>query len=461
MKIGLLPLYIKLYDDVTKDIRPRLEKFYEKVALEFESRGIEVVRSAFCRLKPEFEEAIRSFEAAGAAAIVTLHMAYSPSLESIEALCDTSLPIVVLDTTETEEFSPMQDSGEIMYCHGIHGVMDMCSLLSRHGVPYAIAAGHWKESDVIDRVCGLVRAAAAARALAEAKVGLVGEAFAGMGDFRVAYSELAGRFGIRVDRISGEELRRIYDGVTDAEIAAEKAKNEEKYDFEGDMVEEEYTASVRSCIAVRKYVRQAALSALTVNFTRIGYNETGLTSMPFLACCEVMEEGIGYAGEGDVMTAALVGALLRGWEETTFVEIFCPDWKNNTLLLSHMGEVNYRICDTRPLVCRAQRNYVATAMNPYAGYARMRGGKGVYVNISRAAEDYRLFVAPAEMLSCEEDNFSDAVRGWMKPEGYTVAEFLETHSRLGATHHSVFVYGATVEDMEYFADRLDLECTVL
>jgi len=315
MKIGLLPLYIKLYDDVTKDIRPRLEEFYEKVALEFESRGVEVVRSAFCRLKPEFEEAIRSFEAAGAAAIVTLHMAYSPSLESIEALCDTSLPIVVLDTTETEEFSPMQDSGEIMYCHGIHGVMDMCSLLSRHGVPYAIAAGHWKESDVIDRVCGLARAAAAARALAEAKVGLVGEAFAGMGDFRVAYSELAGRFGIRVDRISGEELRRIYDGVTDAEIAAEKAKNAEKYDFEGDMVEEEYTASVRSCIAVRKYVRQAALSALTVNFTRIGYNETGLTSMPFLACCEAMEEGIGYAGEGDVMTAALVGALLRGWDD--------------------------------------------------------------------------------------------------------------------------------------------------
>lgn len=461
MKIGLLPLYIKLYDDVAQDIRPRLDAFYETVAKEFEARGIEVVRSAFCRLQPEFDAAVRSFENAEAEVIVTLHMAYSPSLESIEALCDTNLPIVILDTTETEEFTSMQDPGEIMYCHGIHGVMDMCSLLYRRGVPYAIAAGHWKNSDVIDRVCGMARAAAAARALSKGKVGLIGESFAGMGDFRVSYNELFERFGIKVEKVSGDDLRKLYDGITDEEISAEKADNAGKYDFDDGIVEEEYTASVRSCLAVRKYVQSADLTAFSINFTRIGYNDTGLTSMPFLECCKAMESGIGYAGEGDVMTAAFVGALLKSWPETTFVEIFCPDWKNNTLFLSHMGEVNYRISDVRPLVCRAQRNYVAAAMYPYAGYAKMQGGKGVYVNISRAADDYHMFIASADMLSCEEDSFANAVRGWMKPENGTVAEFLEAHSRVGATHHSIFVYGATAEEMTCFADQLGLDYTVL
>ena len=31
MKIGLLPLYIKLYDDNSPKMRPRLEEFYEKI----------------------------------------------------------------------------------------------------------------------------------------------------------------------------------------------------------------------------------------------------------------------------------------------------------------------------------------------------------------------------------------------------------------------------------------------
>ena len=182
MKIGLLPLYIALYDETSPQVRPRLEAFYERIAKAFEERDIEVVRTEdFCRLKPEFEKAVATFEDKKVDAIVTLHMAYSPSLESIEALAGTKLPIVVLDTTETLEFTQNQDQGEVMFNHGIHGVMDMCSMLKRYGKPFAIAAGHYKESDCIDEVCGYVRAAVAAKALSHAKVGLVGGAFEGMG----------------------------------------------------------------------------------------------------------------------------------------------------------------------------------------------------------------------------------------------------------------------------------------
>ncbi|MBQ3005744.1 MAG: hypothetical protein IJD88_07400 [Clostridia bacterium] len=461
MKIGLLPLYVKLYDDVTPDIRPRLNEFYEKIAVEFEKRGLEVVRSEFCRLSNEFKATVAKFERENVDAMVTIHMAYSPSLESIEALCDTSLPIIVLDTTETLEFTNEQDDGEIMYCHGIHGVMDMCSMLTQRGVEYAIAAGHWQESDVIDRVCGYVRASGAAKSLKNAKVGLVGESFAGMGDFRVGYGELAERFGIKVVQPSTEDLRFFYDSVTEEEIEAEKSSNKELYNFADNIIEREYTESVRSCLAMRKYIAANELTAFSINFLKIGPNDAGITSMPFIETCKSMQNGIGYAGEGDVMTAAFTGAFLQGYKDTTFVEIFCPDWKNNLLFLSHMGEVNYGIADCKPLISRAGRKYASEDEFPYAGYTRMKGGKGVYVNISRARDDYRLFVAPAEMVSYDKDNFDGAIRGWMKPEGYTTAEFLEEHSKWGATHHSIFVYGATVDEIEYFGKLLQIETIIL
>ncbi|MBR5742393.1 MAG: hypothetical protein IKX85_01215, partial [Clostridia bacterium] len=142
MKIGFLPLYIELYDKSGFKARHRLEPFYGVLASALEEEGFEVVRSPFCRLESEFREAVASFEKAGAEAIVTWHAAYSPSLESASVLAGTKLPLVILDTTETFDFSALQDPGEINYCHGIHGVMDLGNLLHRLGKPFAIAAGH-------------------------------------------------------------------------------------------------------------------------------------------------------------------------------------------------------------------------------------------------------------------------------------------------------------------------------
>ena len=126
-----------------------------------------------------------------------------------------------------------------------------------------------------------------------------------------------------------------------------------------------------------------------------------------------------------------------------------------------MGEVNYGIADCKPTISRAGEKYAEEDEYPYVGYTRMKGGKGVYVNISRARDDYRLVVVPAEMLSYDHDNFEGSMRGWMKPEGYTTAEFLEELSRWGATHHSIFIYGATAEELEYFGSLLDIETVIL
>ncbi len=460
MKIGFLPLYIELYDRCSPQSRPRLEAFYEKLAGMLEARGLDVIRSPFCRLKPEFEAAVASYEAGGADAIVTLHMAYSPSLEAIDALCGTDLPIVVMDTTETLEFTNRQDPAEIMFNHGIHGVMDLCSMLTRRGKTYAIAAGHYLESDVIDRVCGYVRAAAAARTLSVSRVELVGGAFEGMGDFRVDYDELKARFGIDVKPADADRIRALYESLTDDEVAAEKAANAARFDRNPNVIEAEYDLSVRSCLALRKYVAEKELSAFSVNFTQVGMESSGLSSVPFIECCKSMEAGIGYAGEGDALTAAFTGAFLAGWPDASFVEIFCPDWKNGTVLLSHMGEVNYRIAANRPELRRTADNFTPAA-NPYVAYIRMKGGRGAYVNVSRAEKDYRITVADAELLDYEDDSFAGSMRGFMRPAGLDTARFLEGLSRAGATHHSTFVTGASADEIAFFARLHGIETVVL
>ncbi len=99
LKIGLLPLYIELYDKTWPDIRKKMESFASTICSEFENRGIAVETAHVCRLEKEFARAIDSFEKAKVDALVTLHLAYSPSLESARVLANTKLPIIILDTT--------------------------------------------------------------------------------------------------------------------------------------------------------------------------------------------------------------------------------------------------------------------------------------------------------------------------------------------------------------------------
>lgn len=459
MKIGFLPLYIELYDRSGATSRDRLEPFYETLACAFEEKGIEVVRSPFCRLAEEFRTAVAKFEQEKADCIVTWHAAYSPSLESVQILAGTDLPIVVLDTTETYDFSPSQDPGEISYCHGIHGVMDLCNMLIRYHKPFAIAAGHYPNSDVLDRTIGYIRAAVAATSIPGSTVGQIGQSFPGMGDFLISDEEMEQRFGVKVVRASSEELDALKCAVTEEEIQTEMAEDLAGAIKLNDFAEDTHRLTVKNCLTIRHWLEKHHLNAFSVDFMDVSPS-IGLDCMPFMEACKAMARGIGYAGEGDILTAVMTGALLRGFGSATFVEIFCPDWKNNTLFLSHMGEVNYALTEEQKAI--KEMNFIYTdAQNPVVKYARYKEGSAAFLNVFRGPNGYKMLVAPVSMEKppCE-DQFVDSMRGWMRPE-MPIADFLEKISTAGVTHHSILVYDATPEQIAFFGRLLGLEVICL
>lgn len=457
-KIGFMPLYIKLYDDVgLAELHAQLADFYEVLAKGFEDKGIDVVRSAFCCVKDEFRAAVDKFEAEDVDCIVTWHAAYSPSLESIDVLAATKLPIVILDTTIYYEGGPAVGSELINPNHGIHGVMDMTNLLMRAGKPYAIAAGHYPTSDVMDRVIGYIKAAVAAKALPGSKVGTIGGSFDGMGDFLVSDEEMKERFGVDVI-YAKKDLIAIKEKVTDAEVQAEIARDLEECDVLGEIDPAVHEMTERNCLAVRRWIEENGLGAFTVNFRQI-IPADGLEIMPFMETSKQMAAGTGYAGEGDVLTAAFTGALMKGFDTAAFVEIFCPDWRGDTLLLSHMGEYNRKVASGRPELKQIPFTF-GDAADPVVTYGCYQPGEAVFVNVFRTQDDFAMLIAPVEMQAAVEDRFEGTVRGWMKPQ-MPVARFLEKISRAGVTHHSSLVYGAKPEELEFFAKLLGLDVVML
>lgn len=453
IKIGLLPLYIKLYDDRGTDRKP-LEQFYDKIAKVFEDRGIDVITSEVCRVKDEFERAVKSFENGKADAIVTVHLAYSPSLESINALCGTSLPIVVLDTTEAYSFSKEYSLNPVTYNHGIHGVMDMCNMLKRRGKKYVVCAGHLDDKKVIDKTIDCVKAAVAAKSLYGSKTGVFGTSFKGMGDFLVTDKEVKKAFGIQLVHFGDKELKEIYNSVTDEEVKAERKKYSEEFTFSGAEDEGKIETSVRSCLAVRGAIKNNGLDAFTVNFLDV--NKDNLRTMPFIECCKEMQNGVGYAGEGDALTASFIGAIAKSFKDFSFVEIFCPDWKENRIFISHMGEMNYAVAKDKPVL--SVGNFPFTnAEFCVKGLAEFKSGKAVFCNVFKnKGGKFNLLLSNIKMVNIDTQDFNGNIRGWFIPP-VPVPEFLEKISENGAIHHSFIVYDTDIKALEYFGDLLNLK----
>ena len=454
IKVGYLPLYIKLYDDVNVD-KTYSVKYMNTMIQMLESQGMEVICADICRIREEFDAAADLFNREGVDAVVTQHLAYSPSLESLQALLRLEAPIIVLDSTP--DYSLISKAGwynGISPNHGIHGVQDMCCMLLKNRKPFQICAGHAFHSDVIARVAGMCRAAAAAKAYKTAKIGSVGGSFTGMGDFMITDEDYRNQIGAQVKYMTPEVSARYLAQVTEDEIDAELASDAKKY-CSHITYAAEYREATRAGLAVRKWMEAEQLNACTVNFLTLDI--CGLPKMPFVECCKIMERGCGYAGEGDALTAGLVGALISQYPDTTFTEMFCPDWEQDVVLLSHMAESNPNLAKWKPVLADMNFSYNSCG-NTVGMYNCLRPGKVVYVNLAPMGDHFHLIVTEGEMIDAGLPNgaYAHNTQGWFKP-CKPLPKFLEEYSMAGGTHHSAMVYGADVEEIKAFGRMLGFQ----
>ncbi|GMW03039.1 MAG: L-arabinose isomerase [Candidatus Hydrogenedentota bacterium] len=453
--IGLLPLYVRLYDEVLPNLIDELRPFLSEVSAALVSIGANVIESPVCRIADEVEDAVRKFESGGAHVIVTLHLAYSPSLEAANALAKCPLPILMLDTTPDVSFGPDVDPLRLLYNHGIHGVQDLSCMLRRIGKPYSVVAGHLSDPRTMSRVESVVRGAHAAACFRNMRILRIGPSFTGMGDFYVTEGRLREAFNQEIVQISTEDLAESVQNVSIEEIETELRQDQTAFDV--DLDEAVHRRSVRLGLGVRQYLDRGGFGAFSMNFLAFGYADGPLSTVPFLECSKAMARGIGYAGEGDVLTAALVAAMVKAMGPATFTEMFCPDWNGDTLFLSHMGEFNPAMSAGRPRLYEKPFPFTRT-QNPAAIACAPRPGLATLVNISPGSNDtFRILYSPVEVL--EDGNhpdFRDWIRGWIKPR-VPVSRFLEAYSLCGGTHHCCLVQGDVCTAIQAFAEALGLE----
>src|SRR5690625_4433764 len=211
---------------------------------------------------------------------------------------------------------------------------------------------------------------------------------------------------------------------------------------------------LKSFLSARNY------NAFTTNFEDLH----GMKQLPGLAAQRLMAERLGFAGERDWRTSALLRMMkiISNNRGTSFMEDYTNHFEpgNEMALGSHMLEICPTIAENKPKIV-VEPLGIGGKEDPARLVFDGREGEAVLATLFEMGGRYRLLVnkVQAEKMEKETPNLPVAKVLWT-PEP-SLSEATEAWIYAGGAHHNVFSYEVTVDQLYDFAEMTNIECIVI
>ena len=449
--VGLLGMMFDLYDR-WPDLKAQSAGFAGQL-VESLSPFAEVDFPGVCTSHEQVDQVLRAFEADGKDLVLVVLLTYAPSHIALRALLKTPLPILIYNTQELYAIDPRTSGDDTTRNHGMHGVQDLANVLLRAGRDFHIVTGHFKDPRTVDEVRSWCDAARLVRRLRQTHIGLVGYAMEGMGDFGLDETAFLTQAGVEVHRIPMRILARRAQDAPPQVIASQMEEDRVLFQFDPDITEDEYAASARLEWALRQLLEERQMQGFASHFMAVG-EEGRLETLPFLASSKLLAEGYGFGGEGDVTSATAVCLMQALAGRANFTEMFSMDFANNTALMMHMGEANWKMA--RPdepihLVRSTIGSLFDVKYNPLLLAFSLQPGEVTLLSLT-TVQDGKLRLVATEGQVLDFPYIPDLARPHYKfrPDG-DLSDFLTRYSQAGGSHHQGLAYGRWASTIEKIA----------
>jgi len=457
-KVGLLAMTLELYETLAPDLRTSREQWVRRAVLPALQAHADVLFAGAIFRREDAETALAGFEAAGADAVLIMLLTYSPSQLILPALRRTRLPLVIWNTQELFAVDRSFTVAAMIDNHGVHGTQDLANVLLRSGVAFHYITSAVSEEPALAELGDFFASAAAVHHLRNARIGLIGYPFPGMGDFAVDTTHMAATLGCSWTNLTVEDYIHRSAAAPAAEVGALVDQYRKSYDVAADVTGADLENTARAELALRGMVRDHRLNALTYQFTAFG-DDQRTSTLPFVAASRLMAEGIGFGGEGDLIAAAATSFFNRLKPPASFSEIFTIDFAGKSLFMSHMGEANVAMArrDRKvPLVARPAP-ITRTRDRQLALVTSFQPGPATLMALTLGpAGKWRIIAAPGAI-----EDFGP-LPGFCVPHfklkpNRDVCESLTSYAKSGGPHHNAVCFGDCTRRLRLAASLVDAD----
>ncbi|MGH2891324.1 MAG: L-fucose/L-arabinose isomerase family protein [Solirubrobacteraceae bacterium] len=455
-QIGLLGIMQELYDEMIPGITERQAQYAAEVAGRLSSVAqVRFIRPA--RNREDVEGIVAQLLDEGVDGIAVAMLTYGPAMRTARALLDVRVPLMLANIQPERSVTAAWDMADLTYNQGIHGAQDQANSMVRSGMPFSVITGDWRSPAFERAFEDWARAAQTITSLRATKIALLGYPMNGMGDIRCDPNELLRRIGPAIENIDLGTLHERVQGIPDGAVDELVREHGERFEVAAELPAERHRYAAALELAIAQLLREGGYGGFSFHFDSIG-GDGRFEQLPLLGASDLMADGYGYAAEGDTTTASLMCAAQTLVGDAHFSEMYAMDWELDSVLISHMGEGNWKVARTdRPVRLIDRPLGIGRLDNPPTPVFSARPGPATTAAlVALGGGRFRLVVGRGEVLDTPELPKVEMHHFHFRPER-GMEPFMDRWLSFGAPHHFVLNLGDHAGRWRRVAELLSLE----
>jgi L-arabinose isomerase len=344
-----------------------------------------------------------------------------------------------------------------------HGDREFGFIMSRMRINRKVVAGHWQDEQVLESVNTWLRAAAGWYDMQGAKYVRFGDNMRNVAVTEGDKVEAEIKFGFSCNTHGIGDLVAVINQTADADIDKLVQEYADSYILgqtlhKGGSQHASLREAARIEIGLRTFLEAGNFKGFSDTFEDLH----GMAQLPGLAVQRLMNDGYGFAGEGDWKTAALVrtmkvmGTGLEG--ANAFMEDYTYNFTpNNSFVLgSHMLEVDAGLAKG-PVRCEIHPLGIGGKADPVRLIFDAANGPALNASIVDMGNRFRMLVNVVDGVDSKEELPKLPVaRVLWKPQPDMLTG-CAAWIYAGGAHHTCYSQNLTSEHLNDFADMAGIE----
>ncbi|MBQ8230627.1 MAG: L-fucose/L-arabinose isomerase family protein [Lachnospiraceae bacterium] len=470
-RIGIFAVAHATYWDQFPGLEGNIMGFHTDFCKMVENQEVEVVDFGMVDSSEKAYDAVDRILAAKVDVLFCNMVTYATSSVFAPIIREVNKPIVLvalqprkgLDYTQANTFMQLENDN-------ICSVPEFTGVAIRMGKKVDdVIIGHlYGDEEAMGEVAKWCDIAKVLHDLRGARMGLMGHVLEAMYDMHADPTAVSNAFGVHVPLLEIDDVVRLYDTVTEEEIAVKEKHILEEFDTPVP-VSDPVTMKLTDAD-----LRQAAHTAVALDKLVEKYNLTGLAyyyegspdsiqrkvATSFIVGNSILNaQGVPMCGEFDIKTCIAMLIMDRLNIGGSFAEFHPFDFDEDFILVGHDGPHHIKIADGKP-VLRSLTKYHGKPGQGASVEFKIKEGPITMLGITQNASGGFKFVI-GEGYSKEgpiPPTGNTNTRGFFEP---TTKEFIKKWVMEGPTHHYALGIGHHADTIKKIGDILGIESVIV